>query len=231
MSYFELINTTMNDFLSTDTVLAHSLFTEIEKGAQALKLEPTQAQLTLLTNYVLLLNKWNKAYNLTAIRDPHEMVQRHIIDSLSVVRFIKGGNILDVGSGPGLPGIVLAIMYPEKRITTLDSNGKKTRFMMQSKLDLQLDNLTVENRRVESYQPDVAFDGITSRAFSSLLNMVEGTKHLLSPSGVYLAMKGLYPEDELKELIDCHDVNLVACESLQVPGTEGSRHLVILKNK
>ncbi len=201
------------------------------QGANALSLLLTDFQADHLTRYVELLAKWNKAYNLTAIRDPKEMVSRHIIDSLSIAPHLSGDNILDVGSGPGLPGIVLAIMFPEKKFTTLDSNGKKTRFMTQSKMELKLDNLSVANARVESFKADRLFDAITSRAFSSLKDMVEGTRHLLLPSGVYLAMKGLYPEEELKELTDSFDTELVGSKNLHVPGTEGDRHLIILRNR
>lgn len=211
--------------------LAKTLRNDICQGAKSLSVNLSEIQADQLTRYVLLLDKWNKAYNLTAIRNPREMVFRHIIDSLSIVPHISGDTILDVGSGPGLPGVVLAIMYPARKITTLDSNGKKTRFMLQAKLDLQLGNLEVANARVESFQAGEPFDAITSRAFSSLVNMVDGTKHLLSPSGVYLAMKGLYPEEELKELMDRHEIEFVGCESLNVPGTEGDRHLVILRNR
>lgn len=211
--------------------LAQTLRDDINRGAGSLGLDVSATQADLLTHYVLLLDRWNKAYNLTAIRDPREMVFRHIIDSLSIVPHVTGNNVLDVGSGPGLPGIVLAIMNPAARYTTLDSNGKKTRFMLQAKFDLQLNNLDVVNARVEAFTAPNAFDAITSRAFTSLVNMVEGTKHLLSPSGVYLAMKGLYPDEELKALMDRHEIELVGCEPLNVPGTEGDRHLVILRNR
>ena len=211
--------------------LAQTLRDDINRGAKSLGLELSATQTDLLTHYVLLLDRWNKAYNLTAIRDPREMVFRHIIDSLSIVPHVTGNNVLDVGSGPGLPGIVLAIMNPSASYTTLDSNGKKTRFMLQAKFDLQLNNLNVVNARVEAFTAPNAFDAITSRAFTSLVNMVEGTKHLLSPSGVYLAMKGLYPDEELKALMDRHEIELVGCEPLNVPGTEGDRHLVILRNR
>ncbi|WP_263081409.1 16S rRNA (guanine(527)-N(7))-methyltransferase RsmG [Endozoicomonas sp. Mp262] len=207
------------------------LVEQIYNGANELSLPLTEIQARSLGQYVELLAKWNKAYNLTAVREPDQMVSRHILDSLSIVPYIKGDNILDVGSGPGLPGIPLAIMYPEKRITTLDSNGKKTRFMTQAKIEMGLKNLTVVNTRVESYQPDHLFDGITSRAFSSLSDMVEGTKHLLADSGVYLAMKGLYPEEELSELTQQFSCELVESISLNVPGSDGERHLVILRNK
>ncbi|USE36697.1 16S rRNA (guanine(527)-N(7))-methyltransferase RsmG [Endozoicomonas sp. SCSIO W0465] len=223
------MNTSQSSLM--DTPLARTLQKDICQGAASLGLDFSREQADLLTRYVLLLDKWNQAYNLTAIRDPGAMVFRHIIDSLSIVPHITGEAILDVGSGPGLPGVVLAIMYPDKKFTTLDSNGKKTRFMHQAKLDLHLDNLKVANARVESFKADALFDAITSRAFSSLVNMVDGTKHLLSPSGVYLAMKGLYPEEELKELMDRHDIELICCSPLKVPGTDGDRHLVILRNR
>ena len=221
----------MNASLLQDSPLGKTLRQDIEQGAQSLNLELSTTQAELLTRYVCLLNKWNKTYNLTAVRDPREMVFRHIIDSLSIVPHISGDRILDVGSGPGLPGVVLAIMYPAKNITTLDSNGKKTRFMLQAKLDLKLENLEVVNARVEAFASVTPFDVITSRAFTSLANMVDGTKHLLSPSGVYLAMKGLYPEEELKALMDRHEIELQGCEPLNVPGTDGDRHLVILRNR
>lgn len=217
--------------LSIDTPLALTLQKDICWGAKLLGINMSQLQADLLARYVLLLDKWNKAYNLTAIRDPREMVFRHIVDSLSITPHINGEEVLDVGSGPGLPSIVLAIMYPDKKFTALDSNGKKTRFMLQAKLDLHLDKLRVANARVESFKVDAPFDIITSRAFSSLIKMVDGTNHLLSPSGVYLAMKGLYPEEELKELMDRHEIELVGCELLNVPGVDGDRHLVILRNR
>ena len=203
---------------------------QICRGAKALSLSLTDQQADLLTRYVQLLAKWNKAYNLTAIRDPKEMVARHIVDSLSIVPHITGNNLLDVGSGPGLPGVILAIMFPEKQFTTLDSNGKKTRFMSQAKMELNLDNLQVANARCESFETERPFDAITSRAFSSLEDMVAGTKHLLAPEGVYLAMKGLYPEEELTALTSRFGTEMVACKPLNVPGTEGDRHLVILRD-
>ncbi|MDD7804366.1 MAG: 16S rRNA (guanine(527)-N(7))-methyltransferase RsmG [Endozoicomonas sp. (ex Botrylloides leachii)] len=207
------------------------LYQCILDSAKKLSLELTNTQVDLLTRYIELLKKWNKAYNLTAIKDPKQMVYRHILDSLSIAPYIKSDNILDVGSGAGFPGIPLAILYPEKQVTTLDSNGKKTRFMVQVKIELCLQNLAVVHERVELYKPDQLFGEITSRAFSSLADMVQGTKHLLSQSGVYLAMKGLYPEKELWELTTQTKSELVRSIELTVPGSEGVRHLVIVRNK
>lgn len=208
-----------------------SIYSRIYSGVSDLHFSITKLQIEKLVKYIELLIKWNKVYNLTAIRDPDHIVYRHILDSLSVAPYIKNGRMLDVGSGPGLPGIPLAILYPEKQITVLDSNGKKTRFMDQVKAELCLKNVTVVNARVESYQPNCFFDEIISRAFSSLSHMIKGTKHLLSQSGVYLAMKGLYPEKELRELTEQTKSKLVESIKLTVPESEGERHLMILRNK
>ena len=206
-----------------------SLRESICRGASTQSLSLTDEQAGLLARYVELLAKWNKAYNLTAVRDPQEMVSRHILDSLSIVPHVFGENLMDVGSGPGLPGIPLAIMYPEKQFTLLDSNGKKTRFMTQARVELGLKNVRVENTRVESFHTERPFDVIMSRAFSSLADMVNGTAHLLSPEGSFLAMKGLHPEEELQELQQQRpEIELSKSLVLDVPGCEAQRHLVIL---
>ncbi|UYM18391.1 16S rRNA (guanine(527)-N(7))-methyltransferase RsmG [Endozoicomonas euniceicola] len=207
-----------------------SLRESICRGANTLSVSLTEKQADLLTRYVELLAKWNKAYNLTAVRDINEMVSRHILDSLSIAPFMTGDYLMDVGSGPGLPGMIMAIIYPEKQFTLLDSNGKKTRFMTQAKMELGLNNVRVENTRCESFQAEQPFDVIMSRAFSSLLDMVEGTHHLLSPEGTFLAMKGLYPEEELQELYAVRpDIKETESHILSVPGCEAQRHLVMLK--
>lgn len=197
----------------------------LKKGVQALNLNLSEDKTDLLIRYLNLLIKWNKAYNLTAVRDPLEMVNRHLIDSLSVVPFVSGKHIIDVGSGPGLPGIPLAICYPDLPVTTLDSNGKKTRFQLQVKAELGLKNLTVVNKRVENcdFEP---FDQVISRAFASLEDMINWTHQLCHQDGVFLAMKGLYPEEELSALPEGYE--LKTCHRLNVPGTEGERHLLVL---
>jgi 16S rRNA (guanine527-N7)-methyltransferase len=197
----------------------------LKKGINKLGLEINDHQIDQLISYLNLLIKWNKAYNLTAVRDPLEMVNRHLIDSLSIVPYIKGKRIIDVGSGPGLPGIPMAICYPELPVTTLDSNGKKTRFQLQVKTELSLKNLTVVNDRVENceFEP---FDQVISRAFASIEDMIKWTHQLCSKEGVFLAMKGLYPEDELSALPDGFE--LKNCHRLQVPETDGERHLLVL---
>ncbi len=202
---------------------------ELSEGAKALGIELEAEQQRLLLAYLALLIKWNKAYNLTAVRDPDEMVSRHLLDSLSVVPHVAEGGTrwLDVGSGGGMPGVPLAIMFPDRDFTLLDSNGKKTRFLTQVKLELGLRNLQVVHDRVEHYRPAQAFDGITSRAFSALADFTGWTRHLGGGETRWLAMKGVHPDDELQALPD--DFRLERCHVLQVPGCQGQRHLLILR--
>ena len=189
-------------------------------------LELSEDKIQLLLDYHALLVKWNKAYNLTAVRDPQEMISRHLLDSLSIIPHITGERILDVGTGPGLPGIPMSICFPEKQFTLLDSNGKKTRFLTQSKIELKLTNMTPVQSRIESFEAPL-FDAITSRAFATLKDMVDGSIHLLKPDGYFYAMKGIYPEGEIQQLDD--RVTVVDCFALHVPGEDGERHLVKIK--
>lgn len=204
---------------------------ELIKGAQQLNVALSEQQQELLLAYLGLLIKWNKAYNLTAVRNPDEMVSRHLLDSLSVVNDVAqyGDNWLDVGSGGGMPGVPLAIMFPERKFTLLDSNGKKTRFLTQVKLELKLDNLEVIHSRVEVYTPEQAFSGIISRAFSSLEDFTNWTRHLGDLHTNWLAMKGVHPDDELQALPE--DFRLDSCQILKVPGCQGQRHLLILQRQ
>ena len=202
---------------------------ELAQGAQTLGVALSAQQHEQLLGYLALLIKWNKAYNLTAVRNPDEMVSRHLLDSLSVVPFVAqyGDNWLDVGSGGGMPGIPLAILFPERRFTLLDSNGKKTRFLTQVKLELKLANLEVIHSRVEEFRPPVPFSGICSRAFSSLQDFTDWTRHLGNGDTHWLAMKGVQPDDELQALPA--DFRLQSCDVLKVPGCQGQRHLLILR--
>lgn len=202
---------------------------QLAEGIRELGLELSQAQQAQLLAYLALLIKWNKAYNLTAVRNPDEMVSRHLLDSLSVVPTVDeaGDNWLDVGSGGGMPGVPLAIVFPHKRFTLLDSNGKKTRFLTQVKLELKLVNLDVVQSRVEAFTPAQAFDGICSRAFSSLADFANWTRHLSHADTHWLAMKGVHPDDELQVLPD--DFRLEHSHVLKVPGCQGQRHLLILR--
>ncbi|EDV0263427.1 16S rRNA (guanine(527)-N(7))-methyltransferase RsmG [Salmonella enterica subsp. salamae] len=188
----------------------------------------TDHQKTLLVAYVDMLHKWNKAYNLTSVRDPAEMVVRHILDSIVVVPYLQGQRFIDVGTGPGLPGIPLAIVLPDAHFTLLDSLGKRVRFLRQVQHELKLENITPVQSRVEAYPSEPPFDGVISRAFASLNDMVSWCHHLPGEKGRFYALKGQLPEDEIASLPD--DFNVESVEKLRVPQLEGERHLVIIKS-
>jgi len=187
-----------------------------------------------MLEYVNLLDKWNQAFNLSAVRDPHEMISRHLLDSLSLLPRIRelsagksGFTILDVGTGPGLPGIPLSLSLPDVNFVLLDSNGKKTRFVFQALIALALKNVKVENTRIESYQSSGQVDIVVSRAFSSLADFVLGCEHLCVPDTRLLAMKGLYPTDEIRDLpAHWQHVNAWA---IDIPECEAQRHIVELR--
>ena len=160
------------------------------EGAKTMDVSLTDEQVRQLLDYHALINKWNKVYNLSAIRDPLESIKKHFLDSFSILEFIKPGLLLDVGSGAGLPGIIIAIMKPKTNVFVIDSVGKKCRFMQTVKTDLGLENLTVINNRVESFNYPELFSQITSRAFASAIDTVNKTKHLIANDGRYLLMKG-----------------------------------------
>jgi 16S rRNA (guanine527-N7)-methyltransferase len=176
---------------------------------------------------VRLLHKWNKAYNLTSVREPEAMLVKHIMDSLVVSPWLQGQRFIDVGTGPGLPGLPLAIINPDKQFFLLDSLVKRIRFIRQVILELGLTNVTPVKSRVEEYQPETGFDGVLSRAFASLEDMLSWCHHLPSPEGSFLALKGQYPEQELAQLPD--SIRLVATHKLVVPELEGERHLLEFK--
>lgn len=179
-----------------------------------------------LVAYVELLDKWNKAYNLTSVRDPKEMMVKHIMDSLVVAPHLTGKHYIDVGTGPGLPGIVLAVALPDTQFVLLDSLGKRVRFLMQVKHALGLDNVTPVQSRVEEYQPSVKLDGVLSRAFASLQDMVQWCSHLIDDSGRFVALKGQFPDEELENLPV--GTKLEQDISLDVPKLDAERHLIIL---
>lgn len=181
-------------------------------------------QVETLVRYVELLVRWNQAFNLTAVRDPAAMVPRHILDSAVLAPFVRPGSLLDVGTGAGLPGIVLATLLPDVPVTLLDSNGKKTRFCRQAVAELGLGNVTVVQARVEGYRPVERFVTVVSRAFASLTDFVNGTRQLLADGGTFLAMKGAYPHDELNALPA--GVRNLGVHPLQVPGLDAERHVV-----
>jgi 16S rRNA (guanine527-N7)-methyltransferase len=197
---------------------------ELKRGSEQLGISlDAEAQAKLL-GYLALLRKWNKVYNLTAIRDEKKMVSHHLLDSLSVVPYLWSGRWLDVGCGAGLPGIVLAVVQPGWQITLLDSNSKKTSFVQQAIIELGLKNANVHCARAEDWKPVEQFDGIISRAFSELGEFLRSTRHLAAPHGRWAAMKGA-PEQELALLPDEYLVEKVI--PLQVPGLNAVRNLVI----
>lgn len=200
---------------------------ELAQGITALGLTLSDAQHNLLAGYLTLLAKWNQTYNLTAVREEERMVSYHLLDSLSLVPQLNGGTrLLDVGSGGGMPGIPAAIARPDLKVVVLDSNHKKTTFLRQAVIELKLANVEVVTERVELYQPEQPFDRITSRAFSDLAEFVKLTRHLLAEDGQYVAMKGVYPYEEIAQLPA--GVRVAEVLPLTVPGLDAERHLVRL---
>ncbi len=180
-----------------------------------------------LLEYLALIVKWNRIYNLTAIHEPERMLTHHLLDSLAILPMLGAGPLLDVGSGAGLPGIPLAIARPELYVTLLDSSQKRCGFMQQAVIELKLDNVSVVNARAEDYRPVEHFPQIVSRAFSDLSEFVKVTRHLLAEGGEWLAMKGLYPDEEIAQL---KGARVRRHSSLDIPGLEASRHLVIMES-
>ena len=180
-----------------------------------------------LVAYVEMLHKWNKAYNLTSVRDPNEMLVRHILDSIVVAPHLQGTRFIDVGTGPGLPGIPLSIVRPESHFTLLDSLGKRVRFLRQVQHELKLTNIEPVQSRVEDFPAEPPFDGVISRAFASLNDMVSWCHHLPGDTGRFYALKGQLPEDEIALLPAGLAVESIV--ELKVPHLEGERHLVIVK--
>ena len=187
-----------------------------------------ERQLDLLLTYLQWLHKWNRAYNLTSVRDPLDMIAVHLLDSLALLPYLQGKRFIDVGTGPGLPGIPLAIAKPESSFHLLDSNGKRVRFMFQVKTALGLQNVAEMQKRVEYFQPVERYDGVLSRAFTALPNMVDCCAHLLKKEGYFFAMKGKVPQQEIESLPKSVEVTNVY--PLSIPGVDGERHLVILRN-
>ncbi|EON92021.1 glucose-inhibited division protein B [Marinobacter lipolyticus SM19] len=199
---------------------------QLENGLADMGIVLDAHQQQQLLAFLALLNKWNRAYNLTAVRDPREMVSRQLLDSLSILPFVTTEHLLDVGAGGGLPGIPLAIALPDRRFTLLDSNSKKTRFLTQCVLELGLDNVDVIHGRAESCGPDLRFSQISSRAFTALENLVTWCGDVLANNGEFLAMKGQYPDDEVAALPAGWQVK--SRHPLTVPASDGERHLLVI---
>jgi len=195
------------------------------EGLQRMDLKLSDQVIDQLMTYLNLVEKWNRVYNLTAIRERDEMIKLHFLDSLSIFNHVHVKNILDVGSGAGFPGIVLAITKPELKVTVMDSVNKKTTFMQQVKSELALTNLDVVNSRVEDYQPITLFEAVTSRAFSNLKNMMSLTQHTLKKEGVWLAMKS----KDVKQELEAFEKNQYTLIPLEVPFIDAERYLVTLK--
>lgn len=203
------------------------LLRQLQEGSRALGLELGPGVADRLIGYLNLLVKWNRTYNLTAVRDPVEMVSKHLLDSLAILPWVRGPRVLDVGTGPGLPGLPLAIARPDWQVALLDSNRKKTGFLVQAAATLGLENVEIIRERVEQFRPPKKFDTLTSRAFATLAEFTAASAHLLTDNGRWLAMKGVYPEDEIAALPET--VAVVEAKALQVPGVRGERHIVVMQ--
>jgi 16S rRNA (guanine527-N7)-methyltransferase len=209
--------------------LKEPLRQQLEFGLKEMGLHFAVPAQQKLIHYIQLIARWNKAFNLTAIRDVQEMVSKHLLDSLAVQPYIEGKTVLDVGSGAGLPGIPFAITSPDKHFTLIDSNGKKTRFLMQAKIELKLDNVEVVNSRVEDYQPmedghRIYFDVITARAYATTDDILSSTAHLQNEDTRILVMQG-----RLDEKINRDQYELIESHVLDVYGLDAERHLLEIK--
>jgi len=197
----------------------------LDSGLASLNLRLAGYQIEQLLGFIRLIDKWNKAYNLTAIRNKEDMVSLHLLDSLAIIPFVTGRRVIDIGTGAGLPGIPLAICLPDTEFTLLDSNAKKTRFVQQAVLELKLNNVVVCHHRVENYHPETPFNTVITRAFAGLADIVKFTAHLLAKEGVLLAMKGQNPDAELAQLSE----QIPAKKTLipvRVPGIAAERCLI-----
>ncbi|WP_111859760.1 16S rRNA (guanine(527)-N(7))-methyltransferase RsmG [Acinetobacter sp. CFCC 10889] len=207
----------------------HPYFQDLKQGSEKLGLQLSDEALGLLLKYQDALVLWNKAYNLTAIRDPKEMLVKHLLDSLSILNDLPEGRLLDIGTGGGMPGMIIALCQPERQCVLLDSNGKKIRFLKQFIADLKLQNVVAVQTRVEnedSIQELGQFDVITSRAFASLTDFVAASKPFMHANSVIASMKGLIPEDEVAQMKDQFSCDII---ELRVPRLDEQRHLLLLK--
>lgn len=200
------------------------LSAKLDEYLAEMKLSATAQQKKQLIGFVEMLNKWNKAYNLTSIRDPQQMLIRHIMDSLTVSEHLVGERFIDVGTGPGLPGIPLAIMNPDKSFVLLDSLGKRIRFQKQVQHELGINNISSVESRVEVFEPEIKFDGVLSRAFASIQDMLHWCHHLPNPTGCYYALKGQLADDEMANIPAGFTVTDII--ELKVPHLDEQRHLL-----
>ena len=206
-----------------------NLKAELSAGIRQLDLQCTDEKLDQLLAYLQLLVKWNGSFNLSGITDEQEMVSKHLLDSLALGPYLHGTTLVDIGTGAGLPGIPLAILYPDKHFTLVDSNGKKTSFLFQVKLTLGLENVAIENSRIEHFQSNRQIDMVMRRAFSSLEDVIRKSQQFLDDDCKLLAMKGRYPQEEINSLPLDYIVTKVV--KLEIPGSESQRHLVEVMRK
>lgn len=199
---------------------------QLQRGAAQLGVALDEKALARLVAYAALLEKWNRVYNLTAIREEAKLVTHHLLDSLAVLPHLPAGRLLDVGSGGGLPGIPVAIAQPERQVTLLDSSHKKGTFLRQAVMELELDNVTVAVERIEDHRPLLAYEGVISRAFSDLADFVNLAGPSVARHGSLIAMKGVYPHEEIARLPAAWCVSRAI--ELQVPQLEAARHLLLL---
>jgi 16S rRNA (guanine527-N7)-methyltransferase len=200
---------------------------QLGQGLVRLGIQLTPNAIERLAAYVALLGKWNRIYNLTAIREPGKIVSHHLLDSLAVLSHVNADTIADIGSGAGLPGIPIAVAKPDTQVVLVESNHKKCAFLRQAITELQVENLEVVTDRAEKWRPPQLYGAVISRAFADLASFVEIAGHLCRPEGVLLAMKGLYPDEELGQLPA--EVELQSVERIDVPGLRAARHLVIMR--
>ena len=212
------------------SVAARARVITLEEGVRALDLRLAEPQLGRLRAYVDLLAKWNRTYNLTAIREPERMVTHHVLDALAILSHLAppaGARVLDVGSGGGVPGIPLAIAQPDWRVTLLDSNSKKTTFLTQAVIELALENVDVATARVEAFASAAPYDVVVSRAFSDLADFATSSARHLARGGVLAAMKGVHPDEELAQLPA--EFRVLAAPAVDVPGLDAARHLILIE--
>ena len=200
----------------------------LSRGLQELGLDFSTSTQNRLLQFLQLLEKWNQTYNLTAVRDPEQMVPRHLLDSLAALPYLQGTRILDIGTGAGLPGIPLALARSDLAFTLLDSNAKKTRFVRQAAHELGLKNVTVIQERAEKFHPEQKFDTLIARALASIPDMLACSQHLVAPPGCFLFMKGVIPQEELAAVAGAYSVQM---QALHIPGLDAARHLVILRQR
>ncbi len=203
-----------------------SLSEKLAQGVAELGLRPSAEVMRELVEYLSLIAKWNRVHNLTAVRESSKMVSHHLLDSLAVVPFLDPRTVLDVGSGAGLPGVPLALMWPRAQVTLLDSNHKKTAFLRQAMIELGIKNVTVVCERIESWQPQRKFELVISRAFSDLAEFLRLAGRLCAAQGTIAAMKGVYPHEEIDQIP--REFKLREVVPLKVPGLSAERHLVLL---